>query len=583
MLTISQGEGLNVEQRKLLTIGVELAAKPKLLLFLDEPTSGLDSQSSWAICSFLRKLADNGQAVLCTIHQPSAILFQEFDRLLFLRKGGKTVYFGEIGEQSRTLLDYFEDNGARKCADDENPAEYMLEVVADENADWVGTWKNSQQASQVQQEIDQFHKEKGGEAPKDDDDPTSHSEFAMPFTQQLYEVTFRVFQQYWRMPSYILAKVLLSGASGLFIGFSFYDASVSLQGMQNVLYSLFMVTTIFSTLVQQIMPLFVTQRSLYEVRERPSKAYSWKAFLMANIVVEIPYQIIAGLIIYATFYYPVVGIQSSERQGLVLLFCVVFLIYASTFAHMCISALPDAQTAGSIVTLLFAMSLIFNGVMQAPDALPGFWIFMYRVSPMTYFVAGMAATMLHGRQVQCSTDEVSIFQPPAQQTCQQYMAPYLQAAPGYLINPDATSDCSYCSVTVADTFLGGVNIYWSERWRNFGLMWVYVVFDIAVAVLVYYLFRVRSGKPGWISKLGAMGKKGKKPDNKTTQAPQQIGGGEGAEEKKVEDETETSSEEGEERGGQLQRSNSWVQGTVDGYLNYNLRRTVTNRRNVNIV
>jgi len=38
------GEGLNVEQRKLLTIGVELAAKPKLLLFLDEPTSGLDSQ-----------------------------------------------------------------------------------------------------------------------------------------------------------------------------------------------------------------------------------------------------------------------------------------------------------------------------------------------------------------------------------------------------------------------------------------------------------------------------------------------------------------------------------------------------------
>ncbi|KAH0127430.1 putative ABC multidrug transporter, partial [Aureobasidium melanogenum] len=82
------GQGLNVEQRKLLTIGVELAAKPKLLLFLDEPTSGLDSQSAWAICAFLRKLANAGQAVLCTIHQPSAVLFQEFDRLLFLAKGG---------------------------------------------------------------------------------------------------------------------------------------------------------------------------------------------------------------------------------------------------------------------------------------------------------------------------------------------------------------------------------------------------------------------------------------------------------------------------------------------------------------
>ena len=109
------GKGLNVEQRKLLTIGVELAAKPQLLLFLDEPTSGLDSQSSWAICTVLRKLANSGQAILCTIHQPSAILFEQFDRLLFLRKGGQTVYFGDVGPNSRTLLDYFERNGGRTC------------------------------------------------------------------------------------------------------------------------------------------------------------------------------------------------------------------------------------------------------------------------------------------------------------------------------------------------------------------------------------------------------------------------------------------------------------------------------------
>jgi ABC-type multidrug transport system ATPase subunit len=120
--------GLNVEQRKRLTIGVELAAKPALLLFLDEPTSGLDSQTAWSICALLRKLADNGQAILCTIHQPSAILFQEFDRLLFLAAGGKTVYFGEIGEDSKTMISYFERNGSRKFAADENPAEVKLEV-----------------------------------------------------------------------------------------------------------------------------------------------------------------------------------------------------------------------------------------------------------------------------------------------------------------------------------------------------------------------------------------------------------------------------------------------------------------------
>ena len=84
------GIGLNVEQRKRLTIGVELAAKPQLLLFLDEPTSGLDSQTSWAICDLMEKLTKNGQAILCTIHQPSAMLFQRFDRLLFLATGGKS-------------------------------------------------------------------------------------------------------------------------------------------------------------------------------------------------------------------------------------------------------------------------------------------------------------------------------------------------------------------------------------------------------------------------------------------------------------------------------------------------------------
>jgi ATP-binding cassette, subfamily G (WHITE), member 2, SNQ2 len=61
--------GLGVERRKRVTIAVELAAKPDLLLFLDEPTSGLDSAGAASIVRLLRKLADDGQAILCTIHR----------------------------------------------------------------------------------------------------------------------------------------------------------------------------------------------------------------------------------------------------------------------------------------------------------------------------------------------------------------------------------------------------------------------------------------------------------------------------------------------------------------------------------
>jgi ATP-binding cassette subfamily G (WHITE) protein 2 (PDR) len=213
------GEGLNVEQRKLLSIGVELAAKPALLLFLDEPTSGLDSQSSLAIVSLLRKLADNGQAVLATIHQPSSILFEEFDQLLFLAKGGRTVYFGEIGHNSQTLLEYFKKNGARSCATSENPAEYILEVVAataigQTTRDWPEIWRSSDESRNRILEQDRIHHEMGSATMENSNDGNC-DEFAVPLYAQLRHTIIRIFQHYWRSPTYIWGKIMLGVVSAL--------------------------------------------------------------------------------------------------------------------------------------------------------------------------------------------------------------------------------------------------------------------------------------------------------------------------------------------------------------------------------
>ena len=216
------------------------------------------------------------------------------------------------------------------------------------------------------------------------------------------------------------------------------------------------------------MPKFVVQRSLYEVRERPSKAYSWAAFLIANVIVEIPYQIFAGVISWACYYYPIYGAnQASHRQGLMLLFVIQFYMFTSTFATFIISALPDAETGGTIATLLFIMATTFNGVMQPPNALPGFWIFMYRVSPLTYLIAGMTATGLHGRPIRCDTAELSVFNPPSDSTCGDYLAPYLQSAPGMLYNPSATQGCEYCQLRNADQYLASSNIckYFNPEYR----------------------------------------------------------------------------------------------------------------------
>lgn len=381
----------------------------------------------------------------------------------------------------------------------------MLEIVGagasgKSSQDWHEVWRNSSESVAIQSELDRIHEEKSKEIPPNSQSTENHREFAMPFGAQLLHVTIRVFQQYWRTPSYIWGKLLLGIMSALFIGFSFFKSDNSQQGLQNAIFSIFMLTSIFATLVQQIMPRFVIQRSLYEVRERPSKAYSWAAFLIANVFVEIPYQIFLGILVFAGYYYPVFGVQSTQRQGLILLLCIQFFVFASTFAHMLIAALPDAETAGNIATLLFSLTLTFNGVMQSPEALPGFWIFMYRVSPLTYLVDGIAAAGIHDRPIQCASNELSRFDPPPGQNCGVYLSKFLANAPGTLINPEATSQCGYCPLSISDQFLAASSISWSTRWRNYGIGYSYILFNIAMAVFFYYAFRVRRWNPAALVK-----------------------------------------------------------------------------------
>ncbi|KAH8829423.1 ABC-2 type transporter-domain-containing protein [Flagelloscypha sp. PMI_526] len=497
------GEGLNVEQRKRLTIGVELVAKPSLLLFFDEPTSGLDSQTAWSICQLMRKLANNGQAILCTIHQPSAILIQEFDRLLFLAKGGKTVYFGDMGHGSSTMIKYFEQNGAKPCPPDANPVEWMLEVIGaapghHSEQDWFATWRESPEYQQVKTELAKM-KQDLSQIPEEETTKADRATFAVGFGQQFWECLKRVWQQYWRTPTYLFAKLSLSTLTALFISFSFYKSPNSQQGLQNQMFTIFMLFMMFGSLVQQIHPQFVAQRALYEARERPSKAYSWQAFLLAQIVVELPWQTLTSVLIFVSWYYPI-GLDRNavptdtvaERGALMFLYCFVFMIFTSTFAHLTIVFSETAEAGSNLAQLCFSMCLLFCGIL-APGTGLGWWIWMYRISPFTYLVSGMLSTGLAGTTVQCDPTEFSVVQPPSGQTCGQYLDPFIKFAGSSLTNPNASSDCQLCAISSTDQFLTSLGVHASEKWQNFGILWVFVAFNIAGSFLFYYWARVPKG------------------------------------------------------------------------------------------
>ncbi|KAJ4152410.1 Multidrug resistance protein [Fusarium falciforme] len=475
------GEGLNVEQRKRLTIGVELAARPKLLLFFDEPTSGLDSQTSWSICDLMEKLTNSGQAILCTIHQPSAILFQRFDRLLLLAKGGRTVYFGPIGKSSQTLLDYFVRNGGAPCPPEANPAEHMLHVIgaapgSGSDIDWPVVWRNSPEYRGVQDELARLSSNaRSNEASQG----LAHiSEFAAPLGLQFKEVCRRVFQQYYRSPTYVLSKGFLSAGGALFIGLSFLNIGNTQSGLQNQLFGVFIFLTIFSQLVDQILPVFVSQRTMYEARERPSKSYSWVAFICANMLVEAFWNSVFSLLSFFFWYFPM-GLYRNARYSdaehsrgiLVFLFIWVFFLFSSTFAHLIIAGIDSAEVAGGIVGLLTVMMFTFCGILAGPTQMPGFWIFMYRVNPFTYFVDGFVGTALSNAPATCSDNEFVFFNLPNSTTCGEYMKSYIDKAGGFVQDSSATGECRFCQISETNAFLSHVSISFANRWRNFGLMW----------------------------------------------------------------------------------------------------------------
>ena len=115
---------------------------------------------------------------------------------------------------------------------------------------------------------------------------------------------------------------------------------------------------------------------------------------------------------------------------------------------------------------------------------------MYRISPFTYLVDGMLSTGLANNAVVCSSIEYVHFNPPSGQTCGQYMSTYLNTLGGYLTNESATADCEFCAVASTNVYLTQLNSQYSTRWRNFGIMWAFIIFNIFGALGLYWYARV---------------------------------------------------------------------------------------------
>lgn len=487
------GYGLNIEQRKRVTIGVELVSKPKILIFLDEPTSGLDGQSAFNTIRFLRKMANAGKAVLVTIHQPSAQLFAQFDRLLLLKSGGNTVYFGDIGENCETVKEYFRRNGA-PCPAGTNPADHIINAVSCHisDKDWSRLWLESPEYVETTRELDSIVRKASATGPFEE----SGCEYAMPLLYQIKVVLHRMNLALFRNTAYINNKMFLHIGLGLFNGFTYWKIGDTVSDLQLRLFTVFVWMFVAPGVINQLQPLFIERRNIYDVREKKARIYSWKAFVTALILSEIPYLCVCAVLYFSCWWYTVGFPTASDKAGAGF-FVIWFYEFLYTGIGQFIAAYsPNAVFAAIVNPLVIGVMVSFCGILVPYSQLGAFWKYwMYWLNPMTYLVGGILTFTIFDTEVKCTASELALVNPPDNTTCYGFLASYLSETGAKLLNPDAFSECRVCPYTKGSDYLRTINLKdWYFGWRDAAIIVIFVISSYALVYMFMALKTKRSKK-----------------------------------------------------------------------------------------
>lgn len=487
------GAGLSIEQRKRVTIGVELVGKPSILLFLDEPTSGLDGQSAYNTIRFLRKLADIGQAILVTIHQPSAQLFAQFDTLLLLARGGKTVYFGDIGDHAATLKDYFARQGLI-CPPEDNPAEFMIDVTSgslSQGRDWHQIWSESPECALRAAELDQIIADAAAKPSATEND--NGSEFSVSLWEQTKIVTQRMNVALYRNTGYVNNKLVLHIVLGLFNGFSFWKIGHTVAGLQMRLFAIFNYVFVAPGVINQLQPLFISRRDIYDAREKKSRMYSWIAFVTGLIISEIPYLVLSAVLYFLCWYYTIGFPRDSNKSGATFFVMLIYELVYTGMGQFIAAYAPNAVFASLANPMIIGTLTLFCGALVPYAQITSFWRYwMYYLNPFTYIVGSMLVFTDFDSKVECAENEFAIFDPPSGQTCQEYLASYMQneGSRTSLVNPDAISQCHVCQYRTGSDWLYTLNLSdYYAGWRDAAIV---VIFAISSYAMVYLMMRLRT-------------------------------------------------------------------------------------------
>eukprot|EP00184_Porphyridium_aerugineum_P002623 CAMPEP_0184693522 /NCGR_PEP_ID=MMETSP0313-20130426/1714_1 /TAXON_ID=2792 /ORGANISM="Porphyridium aerugineum, Strain SAG 1380-2" /LENGTH=1525 /DNA_ID=CAMNT_0027151613 /DNA_START=498 /DNA_END=5072 /DNA_ORIENTATION=+ len=508
------GLGLTAEQRKRLTIAVELVGNPSII-FLDEPTTGLSAREALMVIRVIRRVANMGVSVICTIHQPSSEIFSEFDELLLLQRGGETVYCGEIGPAGKTLVDYFVRNGAPPLLPNQNPAEYMLLQIGAgltvkdqaEKKDWHQIWKDSDESKRLNDmvndiavdmsdmldplvkrktaflahpaEVQSASKAKSQEelgvgesamasdskhesemhhlVPKDIEPLLFESRFTTTRLYQYRKVSERALLMAWRTPEYNWTRIGISIFQSLLFGLAFFQLDHNQKGIAMMPAALFMSgLSAMMQMMNVIRPMMSNRDVFY--RELAAGLYNEYAYHISNMVAELPFAILGGLL-FEVIYYFLVGLTPS-RFGYFLLTNMLFLLWAIFLGQAICTFAANISTALHIPPLVNTLGNVLAGFIIRKPTIPPWYVWLYWSDPVQYYNTGVIINEMANASFSCSPSEYVVFNnPDPSQPC----SALNHGSFVYYDGPNA-STCKYCSIQNGNMLLARYGIGGRDKW-----------------------------------------------------------------------------------------------------------------------
>ncbi|CAM0942737.1 unnamed protein product [Alopecurus aequalis] len=387
--------GLSTEQRKRLTIAVELVSNPSII-FMDEPTSGLDARSAAIVMRTVRNTVNTGRTVVCTIHQPSIDIFESFDDLLLLKRGGKVIYAGALGRHSHKLVEYFEAiPGVAKIAKGYNPATWMLEVSsplaeARLEINFAEIYANSPLYRENQALIKELSVPLPGYV-----DLSFPTKYSQNFYNQCVANFWKQYKSYWKNPSYNAMRYLMTVLNGLVVGTVFWKKGTKLESQQdfsNLLGATYAaVFFLGASNCITVQPVVAIERIVF-YREKAAGMYSPLSYALAQASVEIIYNILQGCL-YTILIYSMIGYEwKVEKFFYFLFFIIASFNYFTLFGMMLVALTPTTLIANILISFVLPLWNLFAGFLIVRPAIPIWWRWYYWADPVSWSIYGIVAS-----------------------------------------------------------------------------------------------------------------------------------------------------------------------------------------------